>query len=250
MEDRDQMIIEPKRTAVAYRCPDCGTGVMSAVDVFNLAADRVRLKCSDPECPTVKNKSADGPNGHLDIVAVKDAEGGKVRLCVPCIFCGKPHTFTVNTSLFFGKDLFLLSCPYSGINICFIGDLDHVKAELARSELELLDMLEEHGISDIRDFDADEAALPDPQVYEIVMFVIRDLEAEGKIFCRCKARGEEEQEADAFAFDGEQDSDYSAEITENGVLVRCRKCGAEKLIATDSLIRAHDFLNCDSLTLE
>ena len=40
------------------------------------------------------------------------------------------------------------------------------------------------------------------------------------------------------------------EITEGGVLVRCNKCGAQKLIATDSLIRAHDFLNCDSLTLE
>ena len=111
MEDRNQMIIEPKKTAVAYRCPDCGAGVMSAVDVFSLSADRVRLKCSDPECPSRKGNVESDANRHLDVVAVKDAEGGKVRLTVPCIFCGKPHTFTVNTSIFFGKDIFVMSCP-------------------------------------------------------------------------------------------------------------------------------------------
>ena len=235
------MIIEPKKTAVAYRCPDCGAGVMSAVDVFSLSADRVRLKCSDPECPSRQGENASDANRHLDVIAVKDGEEGKVRLIVPCIFCGKPHIFTVNTSLFFGRELFVLSCPHSGINICFIGQTEHVKAELARSELELLDLLEEQGISDIRDFDADKAALPDPQVYEIVMFVIHDLAAEGKLFCRCEKRNED--------VNGDE-GDYSAEITEGGVLVRCNKCGAQKLIATDSLIRAHDFLNCDSLTLE
>ena len=242
MEDRNQMIIEPKKTSVAYRCPDCGAGVMSAVDVFSLSADRVRLKCSDPECPSRKGNGESDANRHLDVVAVKDAEGGKVRLTVPCIFCGKPHTFTVNTSIFFGKDIFVMSCPYSGINICFVGELEHVKAELARSELELLDMLEEHGMSEIRDFDADNEALPDPQVYEIVMFVIHDLAAEGKIFCRCEKSGEASE-------DGEE-GEYSVDITEDGVLVRCDKCGAKKLIATNSLIQAHDFLNCDSLTLE
>lgn len=249
------MILEPKSTTVAYRCPKCGSGVMSAVGMFNLSADRVRLRCSNPECPTNKERGEErdaNSNDALDVIMSRDGDG-TVRLTVPCIFCGKPHRFTVNPKLFFGKDVFVLPCPYSGINICFMGEGNHVKAELARSELELLDMLEENGIDGFRDLDADEAALPDPQIYEIIMFVIHDLDAEGKIFCRCHPEGGEdlpegclEAETGESAYEG----DYTVDITEKGLLVRCAKCGAQKLIETDSLIGAHDFLNCDSLHLE
>lgn len=212
------MILEPKKTTVAYRCPECGAGVLSVVDIFALSANRVKLKC-------------DCGKSEMDVVIQND---DKIRLTVPCIFCRKPHVFTVNKQIFYGRDLFVLPCPYSDINICFMGDSNHVKAEVARSELELLDMLEENGISDFSAFDGDDEMLPDPQVFEIIMFVIHDLEAEGKIFCRCH--------------DGE--GDYDAEVTDDGVRVFCRKCGAERIVPTDSLIGAHDFLNCDSLTLE
>ncbi len=210
------MILEPKKTTVAYRCPECGNGVLSIVGMFSLSANRLKLKC-------------DCGKSELDVVLQDD----KVRLTVPCIFCRKPHVFTVNKQIFYGRDLFVLPCPYSDINICFMGEENHVRAELARSELELLDMLEKNGISDFSAFAGDGDVLPDPQVFEIIMFVIHDLEAEGKIYCRCA--------------DGE--GDYDAEMTDGGIRVSCKKCGAEKLIPTDSLIGAHDFLNCDSLRL-
>ncbi len=212
------MILEPKKTTVAYRCPECGAGVLSVVDIFALSANRIKLKC-------------DCGKSEMDVVIQND---DKIRLTVPCIFCRKPHVFTVNKQIFYGRDLFVLPCPYSDINICFMGDSNHVKAEVARSELELLDMLEQNGISDFSAFDGDDEVLPDPQVFEIIMFVIHDLEAEGKIFCRCP--------------DGE--GDYDAEVTDAGVRVFCRKCGAEHIVPTDSLIGAHDFLNCESLKLE
>lgn len=243
------MIIEPKSTTVAYRCPSCGSGIMSAVGVFNLSADRVRLKCTNPDCASLKEHAqcevSPRDNAALDITMSAD---GSVRLSVPCIFCGKPHIFTVNPSLFYGKDIFMLPCPYSGINICFMGEQNHVKAELARNELELLDLLEENGIESFRDLDADEQALPDPQIFEIVNFVVHDLDAEGKIYCKChpeEAATDESAEAKT-PYDG----DYAAEITADGLRVYCNKCGAEKMIPTNSLISAHDFLNCDSLTLE
>ncbi len=245
------MIIEPKSTTVAYRCPSCGSGIMSAVGVFNLSADRVRLKCTNPDCASVKSKEEnDAPrdNAALDITMTAD---GTVRLSVPCIFCGKPHIFTVNPTLFYGKDIFMLPCPYSGINICFMGEQNHVKAELARNELELLDMLEENGIESFRDLDADEAALPDPQIFEIINFVIHDLDAEGKIYCKCHPQGSENSvPADSFDLTSPYDGDYAAQITPDGLRVYCKKCGAEKTVPTNSLISAHDFLNCDSLTLE
>ena len=77
--------------------------------------------------------------------------------------------------------------------------------------------------------------LTDPQVTEIVTYVIKELDAEGRIHCRC-AEGEE--------------GDYDAEICADGVKVTCNRCGATKLIPTDSMIGAHEFLNADSLELE
>ena len=192
---------------------------MSAVGLFSLSADMMKLKC---DC------------GKSEMTAVYSKDG-KVRLTVPCIFCPKPHTFTVNSSLFFGKDLFVLPCPYSDMNVCFIGDMNHVKAELARSELELLDILAENGIDSFEALqNDDEEVLTDPQIFDIIMFVIHDLEAENKIFCRCES-GEGE---------------YEAEVLDDAIRVSCKKCGASRDIPTDSLLSAHAFLNCDSLHLE
>lgn len=214
------MVLENKQTTVAYRCPHCGAGVMSIVGIFNLTADMLKLKCS---C------------GHSEMTVVYNKDG-RVRFTVPCILCPTPHNFTVSSSIFFGKDLFVLPCPYSDINICMMGDANHVKAELSRTELELLDLLEKSGLESFDELHG-EQYLSDPQVTEIVTYVIKELDEEGKIHCRCH-KGE----------DGE--GEYDAEIRQDGIFVSCRKCGASKLIKTDSLISANDFLNADSLELE
>ena len=130
-----------------------------------------------------------------------------------------------------------MPCPYTNINICCVGDENYVKAEMSRSELELLDLLEQHGLTDLSELsDGEDHAFPtDPQVLDIVMFVIGDLDAEGKITCHCA------QEA--------ADRQYDVEIENEGVRVSCRTCGASRLIPTDSSLAAHDFLHCDSLDL-
>jgi len=214
------MVLESKQTTVAYRCPHCGAGIMSAVGLFALTADMVKLKCT---CG----------NSEMTIVYSKD---GKVRLTVPCILCAKPHTYTLNSSLFFGKELFAMPCPYTDLDIAFLGETNTVKAELARSELELLDLMEKSGLKDFDRFHDDEDALPDPQVLEIVMFVINDLDAEGKIYCKCDRT--------------ENGRQYDAEILSDGVRVTCRKCAASRLIPTDSRLGAYAFLNADALYLE
>ncbi len=212
------MVIENKQSIVAYRCPSCGSGVMSAVDAFKLSADMIKLKC-------------DCGNSEMTIVKSND---GKIRFTVPCIFCPNPHSFTVSQTLFFDKELFALPCPYSGMNICMTGEMNHVKAELSRTELELLDMLEESGLDS---FDAikGESYLTDPQVMDIVTYMIKELDEEGQIYCNCP--------------DGEE-GDYEAEMTAKGIRVSCIRCGAEKIIPVDSLIEAFEFLNADELRLE
>ena len=119
-----------------------------------------------------------------------------------------------------------------------MGELNHVKAELARTELQLLDLMEENGIGDFAALHEEaEEVVSDPQVLEIVMFVIRDLDDEGKIYCRC-----ERKEGEA--------GEYDVEVTPTGVCVTCRKCGATKTLPANSLIDAHEFLNADRLELE
>ena len=214
------MVLNTKQTTLAYRCPHCGAAVMTAVNLFHLKGSLVRLKC---ECG----------NSSMDAELSGD---GKVRLKVPCIICPTPHRFTVSEKVFFESELFVMPCPYSDVNICVMGETNHVKAELSRTELELLDLMEKNGISDFEALHREaEAQVTDPQVLEIVLFVIRDLDEEGKIKCRC-AEGEEHE--------------YDAEILSEGVRVSCKKCGAFKLIPTNSLLDAHEFLNCNALELE
>lgn len=256
------MVLETKKATVAYRCPHCGCGVISVVDIFSLSADMIKLKCSCGQ-------------SELEVINRPD---GKVRLKVPCMLCSSGHMYTVSKNLFFGRDLFVLPCPCSDINICFMGDENKVKAELARTELELLQILEDNGIDSFAALHGEPGMLTDPQILEIVLFVIRDLDAEGKIYCRCRpapgresaaeggentdnAHGEGENAHEGGAESGEASSEnggadnhaegnYDVEITEDGIFVRCTRCGASRLIPTDSLLAAHAFLNTDALYLE
>lgn len=237
------MILKEKRTTVAYRCPHCGGGVLSAVGLFNLSADLVKLKCTCGE-------------SELRIFYNRD---DTVRLQVPCMICSSPHTYTIRTNVFFSDELFVLPCPYSDINICFTGEINLVKAELARTELELMDLLEENGLADFSALHGKEETLGDPQIRDIVLFVINDMDEEGKIYCRCHPAEngpavENGRPAEGQATDGsdssEGESRYEAEITRDGILVTCRECGASRLVPTDSSLSAHAFLNSDSLYLE
>ena len=214
------MVLETKQTTVAYRCPHCGNGVISAVNPFLLKGAMLRLKC-------------DCGKSFLEIQPTTDH---KFRLAVPCILCPTPHHFTVSENLFYGKELFVLPCPYTDLNIGVIGEVNHVKAELSRTELELLDLMEKHGIDSFTALHKEaEEAVSDPQVREIVLFVIRDLDEEGKIFCKCPPDGEHE---------------YDAEILPEGVRVTCKKCGASHTVPTNSMTEAHEFLHCDALYLK
>ncbi len=209
------MVIDPKNTFVAYRCPACGKGVVSSVGIFAVNADMLKLKC---EC------------GESEMTVVGSSDG-KIRLTVPCLLCSNPHNFTVSKSIFFGRDLFVIPCPYTDINIAFLGSCDAVSAELSRTEMELLDMLGQENL-DILSDNRDDAPFTDPQILDIVMFVVSDLADDDKISCNCS------------------DGDYGVELTPDGLRVFCKNCGAETLVRTDSLIDAHDFLNCDHLVLK
>ena len=220
------MVLENKQTTIAYRCPHCGAGVMCALDIFTLSAPMIKLKC---DC------------GGSEMTVMKQSDG-KIRLNVPCLFCPKPHSFLVNSKVFFDSEGFFLQCPYSDMDICFLGDMNQVKANLARGELKLMELMEEHGISDLSAFHnanvEDEEEALDSELTQSVIFVLSELEAEGKIFCKCEHTGKIDEEK------------YGFETFSNYLLVKCRDCGAERKIPTDNSLNTHAFLDADALYLE
>lgn len=212
------MVLESKQTTVAYRCPQCGAGVMSVVNIFNLCADMIKLKC-------------DCGGSEMTLVRTKDA---KVRLTVPCLFCPNPHHFTLSSSSFFEKDMFALPCPYSGMNVALMGETDRVKAELARSELELLELLEENNADGFSALHG-EQEFSDPQILEIITYVVRELDDEGRIHCNCHS---------------DEEGDYELELLPDSVRITCKRCGASASLPSNSLIAAYEILGADSLELK
>ena len=75
-------------------------------------------------------------------------------------------------------------------------------------------------------------SLADPQVIEIIRYVLLELVDEGNIHCRC-----------------EDDGEYDLEFGDESVFVVCRKCGAELEIPAGSVDSAYAFLNADEITL-
>lgn len=213
------MVIEPKKTFVAYRCPVCGQAVVGFAGSFAMSADMLRLRCP-----------CEGSAMTITVTPEK-----KIRLSVPCLFCEKEHSYILSRDLFYGKDIFLLNCSYTGLDVGFIGDEDRINENLARTEREIQKLCEDAGASpDVLFHKAklDENALPDAQIYDIVRFVVKELEADGAIDCPCHS------------------GSYDFEVVENGIRVFCPDCDAEYIFPADSVSAAQEFLQCDRLDLK
>ena len=158
---------------------------------------------------------------------------GIVRLSVPCLFCRQNHRFSVSENLFFGRDLFLLNCPYTNMDICFIGQKEKINQALENSAEELNRLFEEADVDEAEQSEgpSPEDVLPDAQVYDILRFVVKELEADGRIECPCRS------------------GPYEMDISSDGIRVFCTHCGASYLFPCDSLEQAKRFLDCDELTL-
>ena len=213
------MIIEQKETTIAYRCPHCGTGVLSLVGVFKLSADRLKLKC---QC------------GHSEMTITRSKDS-KVRIEMPCVICQAPHHFTVNESLFFGERLFIFPCHASGFDVCFLGAQESVTKTLEESGNKLFEMIEGAGMSceDFFEKEKSEEKIPDAHIYDIVNFLVRELEYDGKVHCEC------------------EQGPYNAYFSEDGesIIVKCESCNCTKEFKADSVVAAQDFLGLDEIIL-
>ncbi|MBQ2810111.1 MAG: hypothetical protein IKA43_05455 [Clostridia bacterium] len=212
------MILNQKQTTLAYRCPCCGGVPTSMVGVFSLSGNLFKLKC---DCGG-------------SVMTVEKTSDGKMRLSVPCLVCNCSHSYLISSSVFFDSDIFVIPCSLSGVDICFIGKSESVERAVDESNRELLALLGEEDLEALRNQERNRDELSDPQVLEIVRYVINELNEENAIYCNCP----------------EGHGEYNCDIYDDYVTVRCVKCGAKQDIPTNSTIKAHEFLECDKLILK
>ena len=212
--------IKPKERLVAYRCASCGSAVLGTVGKFALSANMLRLKCGCDEPST------------LDIHITRDE---KIKLSVPCILCGDSHSFVLSPQVLLGHSLTRLSCPYSGVDIAFIGEGETIEPELSRTECELSAImagLEVEELSELQPKEmAEDEILPDPSVYDTIRFVLKDLEADGRVECPCKKGG------------------YDLRFSDEGIQAYCESCGATYTFKSITPSACEEYLNLDSIKL-
>ena len=215
---RVSMILEPKDTTIAYRCPECGTTVISVVGALALSGDIIKLKC---DC------------GGSELI-LENTNDGKIRLTVPCVFCPSPHRYLVSRKLLTTRELFTFPCAYAGIDILFIGSKGAVLKAIEQSDKELDELIDETEMSGIHDGNESDNLYGDEHVRDMIMFTLGDLVEEGNILCGCPDGG-----------------DFLVEQKRDSVLISCKKCGRKKEIScAGSSLDAETLFDCDKLYLE
>ena len=237
------MIIKPKNTTIAYRCPTCGQAVKSMVGVFSLSGDMIKLKCPKFDSEMKLTYTSDG----------------KIRLSVPCFVCGTDHEFILSKQSVLERPLTLLACPMSGMDICFIGTKENVEEQLQRAEKELYDLLEENDALDYFDNgDEDEykgPTAPDLSLLPMISTVTKELLYDGKIYCDCAVKqGSTLSSGDVnnmLLLGGEPENNCNGDIElvvrYESYAIRCCSCGCEYKITEDNFDR---FCEADEITLK
>lgn len=210
------MILNQKETTLAYRCPSCGGVPTSLVGAFSLSGDLFRLKCS---CG----------GSEMTVEKTKDE---KYRLTFPCLLCPKPHSHLLSPQVFFGSDIFIIPCATCGIDLCFIGKEKEVAKAVYKSNEEIALAIGDYQLDKLKA--EEKEVFHNPEVLEIVSYVIADLSEDGKIYCSCK----------------DSQGDYDCEIFDDHVTVSCKKCHASLDVDITSTSKAYDFLHAEELRLK
>ncbi len=212
------MILQPKETTIAYRCPTCGATVFSMVGALALSGDLIKLKCS-----------CGGSELHLE-----RPDEDKIRLTVPCIFCPAPHRYLISRKLLTTREIFAFPCAYAGVDILFIGTKGAVMKALEESDKEIDAMIDETELSHIQEAHEGDNLYGDEHIRDMIVFVLGDLAEEHKIYCDCEDHG-----------------DFLVEQERDVVRISCKKCGKKKEIScAGSSLDAEALFDCESIRLE
>ena len=181
------MVEEAKRT-LAYLCPACRQSVAVERSVFQLAASANELPC---------------PCGKSALRV--EMMGDRVKLTVPCLFCGKDHTVTCSSHAFLHEKVLAFSCAASGLDCCYVGEEGPVFAATARLE-RAADKLKEEQAAE------EKAAFLDEIVMHEVLSEVKDIAARGGVSCACGSR------------------EWKLKVNYSSIDLICAQCGAQMRI--------------------
>ena len=232
------MIVKPKETTIAYRCPHCGGAIKSIVGVFALNAEMLKVKC-----PCKKSE-----------MTIKYSTDKKIRITVPCFVCRTEHTYTVSESVIFSGEMFYLNCRYSGVDICFIGKENEVAEEIDHTLEEICEMLNsspEELFGEIEEHNE----IPDVSELAGIVLTVKELAADGKIKCHCKDGEKGEtlyNPEDMLMITGlyENNCNCTPQLTFDGesLILECSTCGGKYVFPSG--ITASAFAETSELELE
>jgi len=155
-------VVQETKRFLSYICPNCLQSVIVERDLFSLAAAPAKIQCP---C----GKSA------LKVEFLPE----RVRLEVPCLFCGREHTVSCSSRAFIREKALAFSCAASGLDCCYVGEEGPVYAATARLE-QAVDKLGAEAAKD--------GAFLDEIVMEEVLSELKDIAARGGISCACGSR--------------------------------------------------------------
>ena len=179
------MVQETKRF-LSYICPHCRQSVIVERDLFSLAASTAHIKC---------------PCGRSELTV--EFLPTRVRLTVPCLFCGRDHTVSCSAHAFVREKALAFSCSASGLDCCYVGEEGPVYAATARLE-QAVDKLEEEGQR--------QGSFLDELVMQEVLSEIKDIAQRGGISCACGSK------------------EWTFQVNYSSVDLICRQCGAQMRI--------------------
>lgn len=209
----------PKHNHIAFRCPECGDLILGLVGESALSLN-MRLKCT---CG----------GSALDITPTTDK---KIKLSVPCVLCKDNHTYTISPSILLERDIFKLNCPYANVDIAYVGDSDSISAAADETVKKLSEMMSSLGAESLEDIQPQEMSadeiVPDAQVYDVIRFIVKDLEAEGEVDCPCHS------------------GSYDLRYAPGGIQVYCTDCGATYNFSCETVSMAEEYLTMSKIELK
>lgn len=204
-----------KDCCIAYRCPACSEAVFGTTDAFEKESGKIKLKCACGE----------------SVCEAEIFDNGKMILTVPCIFCSAPHKYPIEKSVLLKGSFFQLPCSTTGLPAFFAGPSKTVSDAVEENEKEIRRIASEAGI----DLESELKAVDQATIREQILRLLGALKAEGRIICDCENK---------------EDAEHVLTLGEDGVTIRCKKCGLERFFRGLTTLDCEYLSDIDLLYLE
>jgi len=128
----------------------------------------------------------------------------RVRLRVPCLFCGREHQVSCSSHAFISEKAMAFSCAASGLDCCYVGEEGPVYAAVARLEQTADKLFQEE--------EGERGAFLDEIVMHEVLSELRDIAQRDGISCTCGSHR------------------WDFQVNYSSIDLRCQSCGGHMRI--------------------